>query len=92
MVMDALVGALAIIIFAVAAFAVLSFLYSLIKHATKFGLAVVANSLVGLLALALLKIIGVEVPITAPVIISIALFGLGGLGTILVLLFFGVHL
>jgi hypothetical protein len=90
--MDALAGAIAIAIFAVAAFALLYIVYSFIKHVAKFLLAVAINSLAGLIVLALLKMVGINVPLTLPIIISIALFGLGGVGTILVLLLFGVHL
>jgi hypothetical protein len=80
---------IALAVFAAAAILVLWVLFALLKNAARFVMVILANSLVGLVALALLYVLGVKVPLTAPVIVSIALFGLGGLGTILVFLLFG---
>jgi hypothetical protein len=88
--MDTLTTALAAVIFVAGAIVLLGVVLFLIKQASRFALAIVANSIIGLIALALLRLIGVNVPFTLPVILSIALFGLGGVGTLLVLIFSGV--
>ena len=88
--MDVGFTALAAVIFIAAALILIVIAFYLLKQLTRFALAIFANSLIGLVALALLRAIGVNVPLTLPVIISIALFGLGGLGTILILIFSGV--
>jgi len=62
----------------------------LLKDITKLAITMVANSIVGLVFLFLLSLIGVKVPLTLPVIVSIALFGLGGLGTVLILMWSGM--
>ncbi len=52
----------------------------------------VANSVVGLTAAVILGWLGVKIPLTTATIVVLALFGLGGLGSLLTLLFFGVKL
>lgn len=88
--MDAFTTAAAAVIFIIALAIVLSLLFSVIKNLLKLSTAIVANSIVGLVAVLLLTFIGVKIPLTIPVIASIALFGLGAVGTLLILLFSGV--
>lgn len=90
--MDVLTLGIAGVVFLIAAVIVLVLLFVFIKKITRFFLALLVNSVVGLIALGVLKLVGVSIPLSLPVLISIALFGLGALGTILVLLFFGVQL
>ena len=52
----------------------------------------VVNSVVGLVCVFLLGLIGIQVPINIVTLAVIALFGLAGLGALLVLMFFGVPL
>lgn len=59
-------------------------LFSMLKQ-------IVVNSVVGLIALAALKYaFGVDIPLSVAVVASVALFGLAGLGVMLILMFFGV--
>jgi len=88
--MDTATGCFTAFIFICAAMIVLGLVFSFMKHILKFAIAIVANSIVGLIVLALLKLVGIAVPLSIPVILSIALFGIGGLGTILILMFYGV--
>ena len=90
--MDSTGTILAAVVFIAAAAVVLYLLFTLVKKLRNFVVAIAANSIVGLIALGVLKLLGVTVPLTTPVIISIALFGLGGLGTVLLLLGFGVNI
>jgi len=78
--------------FGLAAIAVLYVLYKLVKGIGNVAVALVINSLVGAGALVFLKLVGVAIPTSAPVLLSILFFGLGGLGTVLLLLLFGVKI
>jgi hypothetical protein len=91
MAFDTLTSALFIGVFVIAAIILLLVAWKLFKGLFKLAMAMIVNSIVGLIALGVLFLLGVKVPLTAGVIISIALFGLGGLGTILILMFFGVN-
>ena len=77
-------------VFAVAGVLMLLFAFRLFKGVFKFFTAMAMNSIVGVIALVILSLLGVHVPLTIPVIVSIIIFGLGGLGTILLLMAFGV--
>lgn len=55
-------------------------------------LRILLNSFFALVALFILNLIGIKVPIITPVLISLALFGLPALATILILLLFGVKI
>ncbi|MDD5317175.1 MAG: hypothetical protein PHF51_00400 [Candidatus ainarchaeum sp.] len=90
--MDPLTIAIAAAVFIVAAILFLAILFSVVRHAFRFIGAILANSIVGLVALIVLGFVGVKIPLTTPVIVSIALFGLGALGTLLIFLFSGVAL
>ena len=83
-------SALFIGVFVIAAIILLLVAWKLFKGLLKLAMAMVLNSIVGLIALGILFLLGVKVPLTAGVILSIALFGLGGLGTILILMFTGI--
>jgi hypothetical protein len=59
-------------------------LFSMLKQ-------IIVNSVVGLIALAALKyVLGIDIPLNIAVVASVALFGLAGLGMLLILMFFGV--
>ncbi len=90
MAFDTLTSALFIGVFVIAAIILLLVAWKLFKGLLKLAMAMVLNSIVGLIALGILFLLGVKVPLTAGVILSIALFGLGGLGTILILMFTGI--
>ena len=77
--------ALLVFVFSVFALKVMKKLITLVK-------IILINSVTGAVALFLLSLLGVNVPLTAPVLISIAIFGIPGLGTILLLMFFGVKI
>lgn len=81
--------AVAAFLFIVGALIVLFIAFTMLKDILKFVVTLFANSVVGLLMMLLLYLIGVKVPLTIPVLITIALFGLGGLGTVLILMFAG---
>ena len=82
--------AIAAFLFVVAALVVLFIVFRLLKNIVKFFIALLANSIVGLIFVFILSLVGVKVPLTLPYLVSIALFGLGGLGTILILMFTGM--
>lgn len=62
------------------------------KHVLSLIKALIVNSVVGLVVAFLLGIIGIKIPLTTATIVVLALFGLGGLGTLLTLMFFGINL
>ena len=61
-----------------------------LKKALKLAFRLIVNSVLGFAGIFLLGAVGINVPITLPTIIVVALFGLAGLGTILILMFFGI--
>ncbi len=63
-----------------------------LKKALKLAFRLIINSVLGLAAIFLLSFVGINIPITLPTIIIVALFGLAGLGTILILMFFGIKI
>ena len=77
-------------IFVMCVLVVLMIAFSMMRNIMKFLMTLLANSIVGLVAMFLLSLIGIKVPMTLPVIVSVALFGLGALGTILVLMYSGM--
>jgi len=79
-------------IFVCAALILLSLVFTFMKQIVRFLVAIIANSIVGLVVLGILNLAGIGIPLTLPVLVSTALFGLGGIGTILIFLFFGVKL
>jgi hypothetical protein len=48
------------------------------------------NSVTSIIGVLLLNVIGISVPVTLPIMLPIALFGIPALCTILILIFFGV--
>ena len=64
----------------------------LFAKSLKFAFKAVINAIVGLVCIFLLGLFGVSIPLSLPVIIIVALFGLAGLGAILILMFFGVKI
>jgi len=61
-------------------------IFSVLKH-------ILVNTVLGLVGLAILKFgLGLAIPLSFPVIVITILFGLGGLGMLLVLMFFGINL
>ena len=85
--------ALAIIlgVFAICGLLMLFIFLKLSHNILRIFTMMLTNSIVGLIAMGVLYLLGVKVPLTAPVIVSIVLFGLGGLGTLLILMFFGIQ-
>lgn len=79
-------------VFAIAGVLLLFFAFRLFKGIFKMFTMLAMNSIVGAIALVLLYILGVKIPLTIPVLASIAIFGLGGLGTLLLLMAFGINL
>lgn len=77
-------------VFAIAGILMLFFAFRLFKGVFKLFTAMAMNSIVGVIALVILHLLGVNVPLSIPVIASIIIFGLGGLGTILLLMAFGI--
>jgi hypothetical protein len=90
MAFDMITLAIAAFLFVVAGLVVLFVVFKLMKNIMKFFLTLLANSLVGLIFVFILSLVGVKIPLTLPYLASIALFGLGGLGTVLILMFMGV--
>ncbi|MFH1448766.1 MAG: hypothetical protein ABIG39_07945 [Candidatus Micrarchaeota archaeon] len=61
-----------------------------LKKTLKLAFRIIINSILGLAAIFFLSFIGVNVPIILPVILVVAIFGLAGLGMILIFMFFGI--
>lgn len=76
-------------VFIFASLALLFVAFKLSKDILKFIMTMIVNSAIGLVAMLILALVGIKIPLTIPVILAIAFFGLGGLGTILILLLFG---
>ena len=60
------------------------------RVALKWLVTIILNSIVGIVLLVLLRFVGVQIPLSLPVLLPVALFGLPGLATILILKYFGV--
>jgi hypothetical protein len=94
MAMDlALICAAAVLIFVIAVGIVLFF--KLARIAMKWLVTILVNSVVGIILLFILNLIlprlgATAIPYNLPVLLSIALFGVPGLVTILILKYFGV--
>jgi hypothetical protein len=83
----ALSGIWLLIAAAVAIFVV----WKLGKLVLKIVFGVIANTILGFISLFLANsIFGFSIPFSLPVIVSTALFGLGGVGTIIILQLFGI--
>ncbi|MFH1470772.1 MAG: pro-sigmaK processing inhibitor BofA family protein [Candidatus Micrarchaeota archaeon] len=89
--MDAATGML-FLMGGIAFFLLFVLLFFALLKAMKLVFKLVINSVLGLIGIFLLGFIGINVPITIATLIVVALFGLAGLGTLLVLMFFGVAL
>ncbi len=63
-----------------------------LRKALKLVFRLIINSVLGLGAIFLLSMVGLDVPINFMTLAVVALFGLGGVGVLLVLMFFGVNL
>lgn len=64
-------------------------LFKIIKIVFKFFVSIMLNSLVGIALFYLLSFVGITIP-TWPYILPVAMFGIPGLLTILILKYFGV--
>ncbi len=61
------------------------------KLVFKIIFGVISNTILGFVTLFLANVFfGITIPFSTPVIISTAIFGLGGVGTIIILQFFGI--
>ncbi len=78
-------------VIAIAAIVILYILYRIAKSLLRVVLGIIANTVLGFIALFLLNyFFGFAIPFTLPVIISTALFGLAAVGTMVILKLSGV--
>lgn len=84
--MDILLLILGLLLLAVA----LVLFFKIAKKALSFIARIIINSVAGLVLIFLLRFVGIMVPLTLPVLVVVALFGVVGLAVILILMFFGV--
>lgn len=84
-VMDMMSLALVVLVFIVGLIIVLSVAFALIKKSAGVIGSLLVNTVVGFIAIVALNLIGAGIPYSLPVIISTALFGIGAVGTILIL-------
>lgn len=81
--------ALVIVIIAI----VLYLIFRLGRSLLKVIFAIIANSILGVLAIyAVDYLFNMGIPLTLPILIPTALFGLPGVGTMIILRFFGIPL
>jgi len=86
-------GNVFVLVFAILSFlCLLGLLWFFVRRLLSLLKMLAVNSAVGLTVAIVLGWLGMKVPLTTAVLLVIALFGLAGLGSILILMFFGVKL
>jgi hypothetical protein len=80
-------GSLVLLFFAI--FGILIF-FKLARVGLKWLLTIIVNSIVGVVLFFLLHLIGINIPLTLPYIVPVAIFGIPALATILLLKLLGI--
>ena len=81
-----------VLIFLLAVFIILfgGIIWSVLKHSLKLSFALLANTILGFIAMVFLNFLGFGIPINIVTIIVVAVFGLLGVAVIAVLSLFGM--
>ena len=64
--------------------------FKLARVTIKWLITIIVNSIVGLVLIFLLHLIGINIPLTLPYVLPVALFGIPALATILLLKLLGI--